>query len=390
MLYLSDPIYIEKNFSEISNIGSYLPYSVFIRPVGIHPFDYSIEPYKQIYQGHIYVTGETQRIYLNDIITPHLYDHSYIKPNISIDKDGNYLSMTESNFDFPVSNVKVMINFDGNYSEEIDVLQYYADNQKHNFPSPDIETDDNPLIINLLTLRTNVLPRVPRLLNRNTTKFWLGAKFITTKGLWDEAIAISYPILNWGPIRNGRPTAAYQHVFHYLESFERDCHSQFACNVSGIGYQNLSRYTGEIGISIGNSPRVMKVAEIDECPSDFYLIWMDRTGAYQCQPFNKRTVRKENITTTNIINSIDQTRPVLKSISNTWTLNSDWLSFEEYNAYESIFTSPYLYLYDYKNDEGYWVNCTNKSWEERNSSNTKKPFNLTINLESNQSQNIIY
>ena len=69
MLYLSDPIYIEKNFSEISNIGSHLSYSVFIRPAGVNPIDYSTEPYKQIYQGHIYVTGETQRIYLNDIIT---------------------------------------------------------------------------------------------------------------------------------------------------------------------------------------------------------------------------------------------------------------------------------------------------------------------------------
>lgn len=383
MLYLSDPIYIEKNFSEISNIGSNLSYSVFIRPAGVNPIDYSIEPYKQIYQGHIYVTGETQRIYLNDIITPHLYDHSYIKPNISIDRDGNYLNMTKSNFDFPVSNVKVRIVFDGDYPEEIDVLQYYADNQKHNFPSPNIETDDNPLIINLLTLRTNILPRVPRI-TKPTNKFWVGTKFIITKGLWDE---YSQRDLEWV---NMNPDAMITTVIQRSVN-DNKCRSQFTWNISDYDYMHLSNIKGhEFGISIALSPVTMKVGEFDECPSDFYLIWMDRTGAYQCQPFNKRVTRQENINTSNIINSIDQTRPILKSISNAWTLNSDWLSFEEYNAYESIFTSPYLYLYDYKNDEGYWVNCTNKSWEERNSSNTKKPFNLTINLESNQSQNIIY
>lgn len=385
MLYLSDPIYIEKNFSE-NGVGSYLSYSVFIRPVGLNP-TLTTKPYKQIYQGHIYVTGETQRIYLNDIITPHLYDHSYIKPNISIDWNGKYTGVVKSLIDYPESNVMIKVEYNANIEpDEINVLQYYADNQLHNFPSNNIETDDNPLIINLLTLRTNILPRVPRITTA-TNKFWVGAKLLFTKGYFD--VADSNITLHWATLNTNQPSV--------MRPFnDSEFHSQLAWNITGNTYKHLSQMSGsQIGVfSIPNHGLEniieVPVAKFDDCPSDFYLIWMDRTGAYQCQPLNKRAVRKENITTTNIINSIDQTRPVLKSISNAWTLNSDWLSFEEYNAYESIFSSPYLYLYDYKNDEGYWVNCTNKSWEERNSSNTKKPFNLTINLESNQSQNIIY
>lgn len=384
MLYLSDPIYIERNF-EKNNVGSYLSYSVHIRPIGVNPNTYTKEPYKQIYQGHIYVTGQNQRIYLNDIITPHLYDHSYIKPQISIDTDGNCIGMVKSEFDYPVSNVRVRVEYDGNFPyDEIDVLQYYADNQEHDVLSENIEEDDNSLIINLLNLRTYVYPRVPRI-DKVTNKFWVGAKFMITKGLWDSS---NERCLEWTALDPEDKVKTI--ATRYIDEDEQS-RSQYAWNITGADYMQLSRINGKnFGITNTFSSSETKIGELDDCPSDFYLIWMDRTGAYQCQPFNKKTIRKENINTTNIINSIEETRPILKSVTNTWILNSDWLNFDEYRAYESIFTSPYLYLYDYKNDEGYWVNCTNKSWEEKNSSNTKKPFNLTINLESNQSQNIMY
>lgn len=403
MLYLSDPIYIERDFSTIAGVGTYLSYSVFIKSKGVNPSDNSYDSFKQIYQGHIYVTGGTQRIHLNDIITPFLYDHSYIKPHVSISAYGDYTGMVESNFDYPMLNAMVRVTYAtdrlSNIYDEVEVLQYYADNQKHDFPAPDIDHEISyyaPRIINTLTLRTKVYPRVPRITS-GTKKFWVGASFICTKYFWSESKMDLAPFITWTGIINSAFVAS-----KYVNDL--NCYSQFAWNLTGNDYAKLSQIEeshfgiagcvednfGDYHASIHDSKCYIKVGEFDECPSDFYLIWMDRTGAYQCQPFNKKSVRKENITTTTIINSIEETRPISKTVTNNWTLNSDWLNFDEYRAYESIFTSPYLYLYDYKNDEGYWVNCTNKSWEEKTSKNTTKPFNLNINLESIQSQNIRY
>lgn len=403
MLYLSDPIYIERDFSTISGVGTYLSYSVYIKSKGINPLDNSLDTYKHIYQGHIYVMGGKQRIHLNDIITPFLYDHSYIKPQISISQYGDYKGMVKSNFDHPLKNAMIRVTYTtdrlSNIYDEVEILQYYADDQKHDFPAPDIDNEISvfaPRIINLLSLRTKVYPRVPRITN-GTNKFWVGACFVCTKYFWNESKMDGEPLITWTGLENPEFT-----VSKYVT--ESDCHSQFAWNLTGNDYTRLSTIGGKsfgiagcrqdnfgiYQVSTDDKIKYTKIGEFDDCPSDFYLIWMDRTGAYQCQPFNKKVIRKENITTTTIINSIEETRPISKTVVNNWTLNSDWLTFDEYRAYESIFTSPYLYLYDYKNDEGYWVNCTNKSWEEKTSKNTTKPFNLTINLESNQSQNIRY
>lgn len=402
MLYLSDPIYIERDFSEISPIGSYISYAVHIRPIGLNPITFEKSPFNLIYRGHLYVTGKLQRVYLNDIITPHMYEHNYIKPKISMTTTGRVAGMTESDFDFPNSMSRVRVTYDNStIYDELDIVQYYADNQGHVTLTPDIEERVStyaPRIINFLNYRTTVYPRVPRL-PIVTYKFWLGAKIATTPFFWDESDMDGIPCLTW----TGESTGdSDEWVSTYIHS-DQNCYSQIAWNITGENYSRLSRMEsndiyiaaidednfGDYFPSTENKKRT-KIATFDECPSDFYLIWMDRSGAYQCQPFNKKVYRKENITTTSVVNSIEEKRPILKSVTNTWTLHSDWLSFSEYEAYESIFTSPYIYLFDYKNDEGYWVNCTNKSWDEKNERNTNKPFNLTITLESIQPQNIRY
>jgi hypothetical protein len=129
------------------------------------------------------------------------------------------------------------------------------------------------------------------------------------------------------------------------------------------------------------------VALIDQCPSDYYVLWQDRTGAYQCQPFSKKTTYNENITTSYLTNEIDEERPYNKQITSTWTLNTDWLTSEGHKAHESILTSPKIHLFDTKNDLMWEVNCTDSSWTDHDS---KKLSNLTITLQSNKSQNILY
>jgi hypothetical protein len=87
---------------------------------------------------------------------------------------------------------------------------------------------------------------------------------------------------------------------------------------------------------------------------------------------------------------LDESRPIIKSVSVSYDLKSDWLSFDEYNAYESIFVSPYIYLYDTKLNHLTPVTCTQKQWVEKNTKNTKKPFNLQITVTANKNQNIVY
>jgi hypothetical protein len=168
-------------------------------------------------------------------------------------------------------------------------------------------------------------------------------------------------------------------------------------NVDGYDLAQLTAANPtEIGIcavsnnSIASEIDYKKVANVDLCVADYYLIWYDRTGAYQCQPFSKKATHTESITTNNLVNAIEETRPYEKLVDDKWTINSDWLTDAEYKAFESIFTSPYLYLYDSKLNTGWWVNCVDKNWTQKTSKNQKKLFNLQVNLQANKSQRILY
>lgn len=132
------------------------------------------------------------------------------------------------------------------------------------------------------------------------------------------------------------------------------------------------------------------IAIVDECPSDYYLIWIDRTGAYQCQPFNGKVTLSESLSTNYRYDSIDTEIPFNKKVTDKWNLNSNWLTYEEYKAYESIFTSKYLYLFDTKNDEGWEVVLDTNKWTEKTKENKDKMFNLQLDMHSARPQNILY
>jgi hypothetical protein len=118
-------------------------------------------------------------------------------------------------------------------------------------------------------------------------------------------------------------------------------------------------------INILGDGEFIPVAYLDDCPSDYYVIWQDRTGAYQCQPFSKKSTYRENIDTSYLTNELGEERPYRKSIQSEWTLNSDWLTEEGYKAHESLLTSPKIHLFDTKNDMMWEVNCTNSQWEDK-------------------------
>lgn len=134
----------------------------------------------------------------------------------------------------------------------------------------------------------------------------------------------------------------------------------------------------------------IKIAEFDECPAKFYLQWYDRFGGVQCQPFDGKSTKKISYLTTNISNRYSEVRPAALTDTRTFELNTKWINEDKYPLYESIFVSPELKLYDTENDLTYRVIVTDKEFLEKTLANQKKAFNMSIKLEINTKENIIY
>lgn len=378
MFYLSDDIYVEYDFSSKVPVGSRLEFQVGIAPI---PFD--LNSYRTVYNGIITIFNKKQRIYLNDILAANMYQHDYITPDVQISTSGNVIQQTKSMGDVAESIVSVKVSFPSiNLNLYLEpIAQYYKDVNVPRVEWNSFDDTSDDTLYNLLNLRpVNVLPHIPSL-TKETNNFWLGILFARGQYLLhngDDEITVG---TNKDEVYYYPPRAGVTSL-----------------NVSGEQLYNLTNRDHLAGpdepvwLSAYDSEsfQTINVATVDLCPSRYYLIWMDRTGAYQCQRFNKKVTHSENITNTNIINYLDEMRPVVKSVKDTWVVNSDWLSEREYKCYESIFVSPYVYLYDTETDEGYWVNIANKSWTEKTNKNDKKPYNLSLTLESNRDQKIIY
>lgn len=139
--------------------------------------------------------------------------------------------------------------------------------------------------------------------------------------------------------------------------------------------------------------KVFDIASIDvSCArAKYYLQWQDRYGGIQSQPFDKVSEYSEGVSTESIKNYKDEKRYITTQITPRWKINTGWLDETVYPYYESIFTSPYLRLYDFNEDKSYVVNITDTEYVEKTfTNNQRKLFNLTLNLENNKIQNITH
>lgn len=123
--------------------------------------------------------------------------------------------------------------------------------------------------------------------------------------------------------------------------------------------------------------------------SRYYLMWQDRLGGFQSQPFDGKYKFSNKFTTNKIQSYQGVTRNVYWQDNAQWTINTGWLSEELYPYYESIYVSPFLLLYDVEEDEQYSVLITDTDYNEKTWSSEKKLFNLTINVEQAHKQTIL-
>lgn len=132
-----------------------------------------------------------------------------------------------------------------------------------------------------------------------------------------------------------------------------------------------------------------KAAFLDECPAPFYLQWQDRMGSFQSQPFNGKY--KFNIEYDKLDTIDYQDRAKLSGVNTTskWTIYSDYITESLFPYYESIFVSPYLILYDTKNDISYEVKVSG-NWTEKHYREGRKMIYLELELEEVKKQKMIY
>lgn len=132
------------------------------------------------------------------------------------------------------------------------------------------------------------------------------------------------------------------------------------------------------------------IAKFDYC-SRYFLRWMDRYGMAQIQPFDSLTTYSEDFVYNETINYKNERKNSSINIQPKWKLNTKWLNKEVYPFYESIFVSPYLQLYDAKEDKIYNVVVSNKEYVEKTFRNQNRQlFNLQLEVELSSTQKMIF
>lgn len=158
--------------------------------------------------------------------------------------------------------------------------------------------------------------------------------------------------------------------------------------LDGYNIHNLEVYTQ-------NHPslwrdKIFNAAQIDVCPEKHYLIWKDRLGSYQSQPFEKQETYSEELSRDTRTDYKGHTSIYHAYVLPKWKLNTGWISEHDMPYYESIYCSPVVKLYDTKEDKIYDVNVTDSTYTEKTVRNqSRKLFNIELNVELDKKQQMI-
>lgn len=139
------------------------------------------------------------------------------------------------------------------------------------------------------------------------------------------------------------------------------------------------------------SKNIIEVAKVDSCPARYYLQWRDRYGSMQMQPFSKAETYSEDFTRAEIKNYQDTRRLSGIGIQPKWKLNSAWIPFDLVPYYESLQVSPWVKLYDTKEDQLYDVILKDTAFTEKTfRNNDRQLWHMEIECEQTDKQNILY
>lgn len=364
--YLSDNLSVVVDPPQTGNI----PYRVEMIPAFQSESYFTI-----IYRGSVYCNGEPVRIYLNDIIETNMDDYGWFR-NMTI-TDGETSSFQRGTY----VDVRVVLELVGGIEE-----RYYLSDVLNGHLTPDMERElrfdvDAPVYVKpFIDLGYKVVPHIPY-----GTKSWidegmnvgfnLPVKMFINSDVDGVRIHINDPEGNT-IVDVGKDSIAYSLIgFNISDTFLK-----MGPPIEGEGYT--------VSVAYDNEDKTLAIIDYD--PAEYYLMWVNRHGAVQCQPFCRKNTLNENITSSYITTLTNESVNSHKSVEFTWTLNSHWLTYNEHGEFESLLVSKYVWLYDVKMGWFYPVNVTDSKWSYKNPNNNKRPFNLTVNVKSSQTQNIVY
>lgn len=135
------------------------------------------------------------------------------------------------------------------------------------------------------------------------------------------------------------------------------------------------------------------IAKVDECPARYYVMWYDRLGGIQSQPFSleSQNTFSEGLERRLNKDQYSRSRLLMPTVTPKWKLSSGPIKDECYPIYESLLVSPFVTLYDSKTGKAYNVIPTDGGYTEKTYRNQgKNPINFTVTLELNKQQNILY
>lgn len=346
--YLSDQIYADIVLDSVY-INSNVVYTVSIRPMGASDSEWTV-----VYNGSIYYTGKT-KVYVNDIIEPYMNDYKWIS-NIedSTDFTADNIKYTFIEVKLTITNTEIVIS---------DILSAYINPTMTRKEAFDV---DNGTINGLYDYGTGVIPRIPS----KMPDFRLPVRLLCS----DNTVTLGY-YTDGNVDATDIRTIQTDTTVVPLDITESD--------TAVCQNENIILY---VATDKGSSP----IAVVDTEPAEYYLTWINRYGATQCQPFCKKNTLKETVTSSYITSMTDRSTPFNRLVDYTWTLNSHWLTYPEHDEFESLLTSKYVWIYDTKTKQYHSVNVVDSNWEYKNSLNNNKLFNLTVNVTKSTKQNINY
>lgn len=138
-----------------------------------------------------------------------------------------------------------------------------------------------------------------------------------------------------------------------------------------------------------------KIAEIDspQCTElrRYYLMWQDRFGGFQCQPFEKTSTFQEDLKRHEWATYQNAKRLGGIEVQPKWKLNTGWIKDELYPYYESILISPYIMMIDVVENKTYRVLVNDSNYTEKTFKNQgRQLFNLELTVSEDKPQQILY
>lgn len=360
--YLSDNIILEFTLPTKYK-DTNVPYRVY-KPNTPTPF----------YTGTIYCTGGSQSLYLNDIIESVADDYGWFR------------TQTQNTIQRGVvMQFQIVFNREVTYYVNDVINAYRIPNQ----PKEDVWVDDESHLKVMSSFGNGIVPRIPAYIATDSD-------FFLSTNILNNRFTDNYGIAIYGKTNASDQISCFLNFKTYpinanVEQpiIKGDVLNHIAQYADNQNNTELYLGAGYVDGTYDKTQPFSKVCDIDLCMAEFYLCWINRYGTYQCQPFHKKWEMKESVTTSNRATVYNEIVPYHKTTEFTWTLNSDWLSYKEHDEFESLLTSKYVFLYNTKTQEGHYVNVTDSDWTFRNATNTKRPFNLTINVSKVQKNNIV-